>query len=233
MMLYLHLFCHMEDVEQCRTFINWINGKPLTYVLFRVGALCVPIYLFLSGYGFVKIYEKQGGGKLHVLQRILGLYANYWIVFLIFIPLACFIKPDHYPDNLPSFILNFIGWESSYNGEWWFFFPYILLVLTSPFLLRLFYKTGAKGSLTICILLFALFALCNMGERYPTPIQMPLWYITVLSMFANGVFFARFNILQRFRNHFTQYSDRQVNFLFGSSILLLFTFRICLGSSGI
>ena len=63
MMLYLHLFCHLEEVEQCKTFVNWINGKPLAYVFFRVGALCVPIYLFLSGYGFVKIYQKWGGVK--------------------------------------------------------------------------------------------------------------------------------------------------------------------------
>ena len=115
----------------------------------------------------------MGGGKMQLFQRTASLYANYWLVFLIFIPLACFIKPDRYPENISSFILNFIGWKCSYNGEWWFFFPYILLVLTSPYILRLLHKPGAKGSFATSIALFGMFALCNTGEKHSSVIQMP------------------------------------------------------------
>ena len=174
-----------------------------------------------------------GGGKMQLFQRTASLYANYWLVFLIFIPLACFIKPDRYPENISSFILNFIGWKCSYNGEWWFFFPYILLILTSPYILRLLHKPGAKGSFATSIALFGMFALCNTGEKHSSVIQMPVQYITVLSMFANGVLFARFDILQRFRNCFSQYSNKHANMVFGSAILFLFMLRISLGSSGI
>ncbi|MFR5897052.1 MAG: acyltransferase family protein [Phocaeicola massiliensis] len=128
MMLFLHLFNTTANVEQCQTYIYFWNGKPLVLALSRVAAFCVPIYIFLSGYGLAITY-KQNQRIMRSWNRIFNLYINYWIVFLLFIPLACFIRPQNYPGNLTEFICNFIALDCSYNREWWFFFLMSCLLL--------------------------------------------------------------------------------------------------------
>ena len=51
LMLMLHLFNTQQRVAECTTFLYFWNGKPLVYALSRVGAFCVPLYIFISGYG--------------------------------------------------------------------------------------------------------------------------------------------------------------------------------------
>ena len=142
MMLFLHLFNTTANVEQCQTYIYFWNGKPLVLALSRVAAFCVPIYIFLSGYGLAITY-KQNQRIMRSWNRIFNLYINYWIVFLLFIPLACFIRPQNYPGNLTEFICNFIALDCSYNREWWFFLPYVLLVISSKHIIH-YYKYYRK-----------------------------------------------------------------------------------------
>ena len=59
MMLFLHLFNTTANVEQCQTYIYFWNGKPLVLALSRVAAFCVPIYIFLSGYGLAITYKQN------------------------------------------------------------------------------------------------------------------------------------------------------------------------------
>ena len=51
LMLMLHLFNTQQRVAECTPFLYFWNGKPLVYALSRVGAFCVPLYIFISGYG--------------------------------------------------------------------------------------------------------------------------------------------------------------------------------------
>jgi hypothetical protein len=147
MMLFLHLFNTTANVEQCQTYIYFWNGKPLVLALSRVAAFCVPIYIFLSGYGLAITY-KQNQRIMRSWNRIFNLYINYWIVFLLFIPLACFIRPQNYPGNLTEFICNFIALDCSYNREWWFFLPYVLLVISSKHIFNILDKLDLKTTLT-------------------------------------------------------------------------------------
>lgn len=76
------------------------------------------------------------------LIRIFKLYVNYWIILFIFV---LFMGPimrvsDMYPVNLKKFILTFTGIDPAYNGAWWFFTTYIILVLISPIINKLIIK---------------------------------------------------------------------------------------------
>lgn len=67
------------------------------------------------------------------IRRSLKLLLNYWVVFAIFIPMGCIIAPEDYSLSTEC-ILNFTTLINSYNNEWWFLFPYLLLVFTcKPF----------------------------------------------------------------------------------------------------
>lgn len=106
-----------------------------------MGSFCVPLYIFLSGYGLFTLYEKTQEHTMNPIRRSLKLLLNYWVVFAIFIPMGCIIAPVDYSLSTEC-ILNFTTLINSYNNEWWFLFPYLLLVFTS----KPFFRTIAQSS---------------------------------------------------------------------------------------
>ena len=95
-----------------------------------MGSFCVPLYFFLSGYGVFTLYEKTQEHTMSPIRRSLKLLLNYWVVFAIFIPMGCIIAPRITPFPLNAFSIS----PHCYNNEWWFLFPYLLLVFTcKPF----------------------------------------------------------------------------------------------------
>ncbi len=234
MMLFLHLFNTTANVEQCQTYIYFWNGKPLVLALSRVAAFCVPIYIFLSGYGLAITY-KQNQRIMRSWNRIFNLYINYWIVFLLFIPLACFIRPQNYPGNLTEFICNFIALDCSYNREWWFFLPYVLLVISSKHIFNILDKLDIKTTLTTVTVLCILYIITNtIGKsifRTSQPLQVVAWYITLLFTFICGALFARYNIFEYFQSYFSRYSSPKRNFLLICGLSTLCILRMMLGPS--
>ena len=105
-------------------------------------------------------------------NRIFNLYINYQIVFLLFIPLACFIRPQNYPGNLTEFICNFIALDCSYNREWWFFLPYVLLVISSKHIFNILDKLDLKTTLTTVTVLCIFTLLQILSENlYSVPVN--------------------------------------------------------------
>lgn len=138
-MVFLHLFNQKNNVALCEVNLFFL-AEPLVLQLSKFCGICVGLYLFLSGYGLYLSYQKSP--NVSPWRRILKLYLNFWIVFAIFITLGSFIKPDQYPGNFWELLNNFSGWHTTYNGEWWFLFPYILLVLTASFICRVVKRTS-------------------------------------------------------------------------------------------
>lgn len=124
-MVLLHLFNRTENVDLCINSV-FLFGVPLTSQLAKFAEICVPLYLFLSGYGLYILYLKNSNIK--PLKRIFKLYLNFWTVFVIFIPIGCILKPAQYPGGLLDFVENVTAWKTSYNWEWWFIFPYVILL---------------------------------------------------------------------------------------------------------
>ena len=49
-MLFLHLFNSQENIDRCILSVKFL-GKPIVSQLATFSEICVPLYLFLSGYG--------------------------------------------------------------------------------------------------------------------------------------------------------------------------------------
>lgn len=130
-MVLLHLFNRQENIDKCIISINLL-GEPLVSQLAKFVEICVPLYLFLSGYGLYLLFEKNN--TISPLKRVLKLYLIFWSCFIVFISLGCFLVPELYPGSWKIFIENFIAWKTSYNWEWWFIFPYVLLICVSNIL---------------------------------------------------------------------------------------------------
>lgn len=130
MMVFLHLFNHIAEVERCSNFLT-MGDVPLVHWLTRA-ANPVPFYLFLSGYGLY--YTWSSGKEIKPWNRCLKLYQIYWISLLVMVGLGYFVKPAIYPGSFFRIFENATGWNTSYNAEAWFLFPYILLVLTAKWI---------------------------------------------------------------------------------------------------
>lgn len=135
LMVFLHLFNQMKNCEICINFIH-INNLPLIHILTRA-ANPVSFYLLLSGIGLYSSYKKGNSNLKTNIKRLIKLYIHYWIILLIFIIIGAIILPNIYPNNLATIIGNFTSFNTTYNGECWFLFPYALILLSSSFILKM------------------------------------------------------------------------------------------------
>ena len=125
------------------------NGMVTTFAVFC--RVCVAIFVFLSGYGLATIANKKGGvGNLWKFyrRRYVKLMMNYWLIWLIFVPIGVFIIgrsfQDVYGTNIVlKAILDFFGIfylvtgnMQGYNATWWFCSCIIVLYALFPLLYK-------------------------------------------------------------------------------------------------
>lgn len=165
MMLFLHLFMSGQVAEMCSPVL-FIGSTPLVQILTRS---CTPvgIFLILSGYGLSYVYAH---GKLNLakqLKRLFKLYLHYWIILLVFVGIGCFVAPDKYPGSVLTILSNVTSWDTTYNAEIWFLFPYALLSLTAFAIFRVMDKIGNLASFILTGILYL--AACAFISRYLAP----------------------------------------------------------------
>ena len=202
LMLFLHLFNQIDLVNRCDIAIYFWNGKPLVNALSRVAAFCVPIYLFLSGYGLSYIYDRNDG-HMGVGRRLWRLYVNYWVVLVLFVGLGAFVRPERYPADVLTFVLNAVGWWHNYNNEWRFLFPYVVLVVAAPVLLRGAMSGGYVSIIVaLTLLYFGVYAADKAwGGAFDAcyPLQQLRQLVYCLYPFMFGAVFRQQNLVERFR----------------------------------
>jgi len=116
--------------------------------------VCVAMFLFVSAYGLtiqmqkIFIYDKIKSSTLKNLlffyiKRLSKLYVNFWVVFLIFVPISVFffdrsliIPYGQHVNIIKRLLYDFLGMQgnNSYNITWWFYQLIIVLYLIFPFL---------------------------------------------------------------------------------------------------
>lgn len=154
LMLIHHLFAFPDRINLNQGYVSLlsIGGNNIEFIIGIFGKICVSMYIFLSGYGIYMSSLKSNKITLkYSLVRLKKLYINYWIVFIIFVPIGFIFFNREL--NIREFILNFVGWSSSYNGEWWFFRLYVELILLVPILKYLINDSLWKSIVNITVLL--------------------------------------------------------------------------------
>lgn len=221
-MLWLHLFNNQAKAAGLSNLIV-IDGVPLVYLLSKFATICVGFYLFLGGYG---LYVSRGEGvnSKKSRQRVLLLFANFWVVFGIFVGLGSWIKPAQYPGSIPEFIQNFTAWNTSYNGEWWFLFPYAIIILFSKYLFDWLekQKTGWVLLLSGVIYLITIVLISRFGDAYLYHNQllyMPVLVLSLLFPFLLGALCARVDWVGKSRIYLSDVKWKQL--LLSAALLLL------------
>lgn len=162
LMLFLHLFNRNDNVALCYCLI-YIGNEPIVHILTKA---CNPVafFLLLSGYGLSYTYTHHGLSLKSQIKRLFKLYILYWICLLVFVTIGHFILPNKYPGSFSELLLNLTSYSYSYNEELWFLLPYVLVCITSPFLIKFFNKIGISKSFLLTWVGYLL--MCYIIKKY-------------------------------------------------------------------
>lgn len=231
LMLYHHLFGFSD-----RIFNEYIHlyGFHYSSIVAYFGKLCVTIFIFLSGYGIYLSLEKDKVKEV-LKKRIYGLYKIFWTVFIIFVPICLILGKVKF--NLLDIILNFTGLNMTINKEWWFLFPYVILIFLAPLIVKLMKKLGFISNLVIIILVniicLEIIPIIQLND-WTTIFNNNLIFnnihstINLLSSFMMGVLFARYDILSYFKN---KYKNNYMYVIISFVVLfIIFCLRTKLGN---
>ncbi|MEG0236524.1 acyltransferase family protein [Cetobacterium sp.] len=130
LMINLHLFAFPERIKPYTyKSLFLLKEIPIEYFLAKGSGIAAQIFLFMSGYG---MYIQGKMDYKSMLIRIKNIYLEYWLIFIVFIPLGYYLKVYKFEEK--EFFLNFFALKTTYNGEWWFLKVYILQILMYPIL---------------------------------------------------------------------------------------------------
>lgn len=141
------MLCH--HLYTCPEYIGG-GIEPYTGILAWIGVLgkvCVAMFLFCSGYGLASQYKPISikDDIKFILRRLTKFYLNYWVIFIIFVPVTYFVfgrtLTDAYGEHeniAKRLVFDLFGLQgfSSYNITWWFNKLIIILYLLFPLLFR-------------------------------------------------------------------------------------------------
>ena len=95
-------------------------GHPVVQNIGEFSKLCVAIFVFLSGYGLtIQTMAKGGIGNVLAFyrRRYVKLMINYWLIWLIFVPIGVFFFHRTFPhlNNRASGLAEVLGVDASPN----------------------------------------------------------------------------------------------------------------------
>ena len=128
-----HLFAFPDRIKAGSSYISLfsISGIGIESLLGLFGKICVAMFLFLSGFGIYKKIGKDRENAISIIfKQLKTLYINYWIIFGVFIPISFFMGIRQF--EFSELFDNLIGYNSTYDREWWFFQLYVLTIITYP-----------------------------------------------------------------------------------------------------
>lgn len=201
-MIIFHLFGFPNRLPE-NIHIDWF-GSPIT----KAFQICVPIYLFMAGYGLQCTYQNRKAKWNGILNRINKIYKLFWWVAIPFILVGMTVGYYHIETYLEwrELVLNILGIKSSYNGEWWFFSLYVELLLLFYFINRL----NVKKKWYIIIMLFSLIICRLLNKVLPLDdyeiIGRHIKMIIInVNIFMMGCFFSKYDIFNVIINKIDKY----------------------------
>lgn len=141
-------------------------GASATLVLGYFGQICVALFMFLAGYGLWFSTQKK---EFSFAKKLLGVYVEYWKIFVIFVPIAFLffaeqgvylqseIRCGLYDNfSIKDVLLNFVGYRSSLNYEWWFIKAYVIYTILGYLFIRLTEKRSIYAEIISILFLVVL-----------------------------------------------------------------------------
>ena len=259
LMLYHHLFAY--PAERLQPGVSYTPLLTFTSVdsamlIGLFGKMCVALFLFLGGYGTWMSFQAKRDKQLlaqpkdatasadplssFTLAKIKGLYVPYLKVFVIVVPLALLLGDARVTATFESLFWNITGLNITYNGEWWFFTDYLILLATFPLMVRFFARKHATVSvdlLAICIWNAAVtwivpsLAQADWASEFTQSIIWQKLFETMQwsACFLAGCLFARWDLLTKTKERFSGRYLACIGFLLCLAFLVCLRFKLNVG----
>lgn len=191
-MILLHLFAYPERY-------GWsLDARIIRFTTSM--QICVPIFLFMSGYGLQCVTAKSTSTWTELIKRIGKLYKTFWWCAIPFVVIALTVSAKHIDLEIcKNVVFELLGVTTYHNGEWWFFSLYVELCLSFWFVSRI--RVSWKKELCLMTVIYiALRALLKVWMGVETNgilhrhVQMLL---TDFNIFWLGCFFAKNDLFGR------------------------------------
>lgn len=215
-------------IHHCFGFPSWhINGisygnasflgLPFWSWIMNTTGVCVSLFAFLTGWAY--FFNKKPSLKYGV-KKIIHFLKYYWfILFIIFIPIA--MAMGTYVPTFSNILLNMFALKNSLVSLAWYVYFYIFVMLTLPIIIKLInfkWWVGTAFVLACFILSYYVLAYVTISRGYLKNdfYQCVYWYPCVLS----GYLVARFDLYNRLH----QYLKQQNKILF---IIVIAAVLVC------
>jgi len=181
-----HLFASSDRILEPASYTPIFSWFRLEFFIGDFGKICIPMFAFLSGYGFAAIGKKQISYYAGKIFRFYRVYWFYFAAFIVFVPLGFILLSYIMPlgghrfafyFNIFEFLANFFAVSDSYNGEWWFAETYILIIVIIPLINMIRHNTPLILFLSVCLffLSIGIFRLLNVDTPGVSVIRLMYW----------------------------------------------------------
>lgn len=214
LMLCHHLFAFPERVE-AGEFVSLltINGTAFSVLIGAFASVSMPLLTFLSGYGLYRSSLRSEKSASLVSRHILNIYKTYWMVFFAALPVIIVRAVRFGSFKAYEIVYNFLGLSTSFNAEWWFLLPFVILLVLFPAMKRFVEREhgGFFADVLIIVLINAafLYIVPTLMERpLFAPFSETVFYSRVkelmklLPAYFLGVTSARYDVLSRVKTEF-------------------------------
>lgn len=193
LMLFHHLFYTPENFTLYNDIL--IHNHGIIRQLGLFAKFCVSLFVFISGYGLTITSPKTLNVGAFYFHRFKKLYFNYWLIWLLFVPVSVLLFHYTFLDAYGSNhlfvklgldllgLINLFGFLG-YNPTWWFYSCIIVLYLLFPLLNKYIDKVPF---LIITLAVTPLLGLCP-GLRVIAPYLLPFLIGMMLAKQPAGVF---------------------------------------------
>lgn len=214
LMFYHHLFAFPDRLQEGITYVSVMNiaANDISYYIGVFGRICVYLFLFLGGYGIYMISSKIKAEEYaaFTFNRLKKIYLSYWKVFAVAIPVSLLLECEKVQLGSGRFVKNLLAIEITYNLEWWFLTPYVILVLVFPILKRVIRKSQNVFLEVLSIVFLNELVLNVVPQIMATTIMSDfantiVWFdfmraLKCMPTFLVGCIFAKYDILSKVKN---------------------------------
>lgn len=187
----LMLVYHLDNIPGLSSF-DGIIAETL-----KTASHPINYFLIVSGYGLCVAQEQGRLTISYIVKRSLRLYLAYWLVLLVFVfSIGSLLYPGHFSLPIDKTVLSIIGWRWDYCPFTWFLFPYIMMSLSSKWILQVIDYLGNTFSL-LCSSIIYLLTSVFISRYYESYFQthyfvyhVILWFQTLFG-FTLGAVMAR------------------------------------------
>lgn len=181
-MLSLHLYNTTNYMNFYIPLIT-IKGLPITYFLSFICDACVPIYCFCAGYAAYLLKNETTQKRL---KRIFNLLLTYWIILTLTCITGLVLNNPNIPGSFAAFLGNAFLYHVSYVGAWWFMQTYILLCITSKYLIDLVDKDHNIIMLMLSLVIYVIAYYFRMIHSIYTSVNVVNYIINALVLYGTS-----------------------------------------------